>query len=230
MTQQVINVQLNSGIIYVSGTVNGAAVTWTNTAANTWQATADKSDDGVYDVELSAIDGSGTVSDFSFRLYYGVLNLITDRTQADVNAVKRLNVELAAKIAAGTATEEDFQQFETPHKGAYNAEDFNRVGAAIIYEAGALTNAGYPVEVELKTDWQISDEEIYLAVEQLLAATSKIRARLATYSNTPLVPSQIKWYNEANDIEKIILDVDNLRQNMIKSYVYAGEIYAGEVW
>lgn len=60
-------------------------------------------------------------------------NLITDRTQADVERVKAL----AAKgFAAMTAAER--AEWLTGMKGAYNASDLNRVGTALNYLAGRL--------------------------------------------------------------------------------------------
>ena len=36
-------------------------------------------------------------------------------------------------------------------------------------------------------------------------------------------------HTEANDIEKILLDVDELITNMTAAYYYSGELYGGEV-
>ena len=54
--------------------------------------------------------------------------LITDRTQADVDARNE--------------------------KGTYNASDLNRVGAAMNYVADRLRAAGYDPHISPKTDWK----------------------------------------------------------------------------
>ena len=55
-------------------------------------------------------------------------NLIFDRTAADVQRVKTLT----GKLSAGTATEEEKAEWLAGMKGAYNAADLNRVGAAVV--------------------------------------------------------------------------------------------------
>ena len=115
MSAQVLSVSLPSEIIYVSGTVNGTAYTWT-LIKGAWTATVERSADDTYAVVLTAVTAAGTSTNYALTLYYGLLSLITDRTRADVE----------------TKTD----------KGFYNASDLNRVGAAEEYIAGRFTAIG----------------------------------------------------------------------------------------
>lgn len=73
------------------------------------------------------------------------LNLITDRTAADLAAAR----EIIAKVQRGeTLTEAEQSQFDAGLRGCYNASDLNRVEAAVKSIAAALNAAGYAVAVE----------------------------------------------------------------------------------
>ena len=95
-------VPLQSDVVYVTGTVNAVPTTWTRGDGDAWTTTADRSADDVYRVELEMITAAGRTYTAAVTLYYGLLNLITDRTQADADEVKRL----AAKGYAAMTTEE----------------------------------------------------------------------------------------------------------------------------
>ena len=153
-------------------------------------------------------------------------SLITDRTQEDV---QRWNA-LAAKGYSGM-TEAEKAEWDAGMKGAYNASDLNRVGNAVNYVAGRLEDAGYTVSVNPKIDWLESDVPTESSMEQYLKNVETIRNTLTVPSNTPNVPDDMEGltYEEANDIERILLAVDALITNMINAYFYSNEIVCGEV-
>lgn len=69
-------------------------------------------------------------------------NLIFDRTEADVSRVKTIT----QKLIGGTATEAEKEEWLSgTMKGAYNAGDLNRVGAAVEYLTETLYSMGYNV-------------------------------------------------------------------------------------
>lgn len=229
MSTQALRVTLPAGALYVSGTVNSVAVTWTNTEGNAWEAVAERSADDVYRVELTVINGAGAASQVSLTLYYGVLNLITDRTRADVDRASYLGGLWGPEGFTGTAGE--LAEWLTPLKGAYNAEDLNRVGSAVAYLAGRLEGYGYAVAVSPKTDWTVGDEPTLAQLTAYLADVEALRGAIAVPGDTPRTPEDMAGltYSEANDIEKILKDLDLLLTNMAAAWYYSGEIYAGEV-
>ena len=155
-----------------------------------------------------------------------MLNLITDRTQADVDAVRAL----AAKGWA-TMTDAEKAAWTAGLKGAYNAEDLNRVGAAVLYIAGRLADAGYHAPVAPKQDWQLQDIPTPAQMQRYLADIGTIRTALAVMPTTPEVPASMDklTYTDANAIEQILLDVDALTTKLISAYYNSGELIAGEV-
>ena len=204
MSTQVLSVSLPSEIIYVSGTVNGTAYTWT-LIEGAWTATVERASDDTYAVALTAVTAAGVSTNYTLTLYYGLLSLITDRTRADV-------------------------ENETD-KGFYNASDLNRVGAAVEYIAGRFTALGYACPVTVKKDWLTTDAPTQRQMEFYRQNIVTLRSRIAVMQSTPEAPASMAGLNyvKANDIEQILLDLDALITNIINSWYFSGEVYAGEV-
>lgn len=155
------------------------------------------------------------------------MQLITDRVQADVDRVDYL----AGRVSAGTATAAEQTEWDSDLKGAYNASDLNRVGAAVAYVAGRLTGYGYAVTVNPKQDWTGSDIPTAGQMATYLQDVAALRGAIAVMNSTPPTPdsaSGLTW-REANDIERILLDVDELLTRMAAAWFYSGDLYAGEV-
>ena len=223
---QTISATLPASTVYVSGTVNDVAVTWTNVGGETWEAVADRAEDDIYVVALTIVSSSGQSTSTSFTLYYGLLNLITDRTQSDVSYVARLS----AKGWSGM-TEDERSQWLVGLKGAYNATDLNRVGNAVTYVAGRLEEAGYAPDIDPKIDWTVSDIPTESQMETYLDNVRALRNAITVPDSVPQVPADMDdlTYQEANDIERIILAVDALITNMMDAWFYSNEVFCGEV-
>lgn len=204
MSAQVLSVSLPSEIIYVSGTVNGTAYTWT-LIGGAWTATVERAADDTYIVALTAVTAAGVSTNYSLTLYYGLLSLITDRTRADV------------------ANQTD--------KGFYNASDLNRVGAAVEYIAGRFAALGYACPVTVKKDWLTSDAPTASQMEAYRQNIVTLRGQIAVMASTPEAPASMAGLNyvKANNIEQILLDLDALIDKLTKSWCFSGELYAGEV-
>lgn len=155
------------------------------------------------------------------------LDLITNRTQADVDRV----AQLTGRVSAGTATEAEKTEWASDLKGAYNASDLNRVGAAMAYVAGRLNGYGYAVTVNPKQDWTGSDIPTAGQMAAYLQDVAALRGAIAVMASTPPTPdsaNNLTW-QEANNIEQILLDVDELLTRMAAAWFYSGDLYAGEV-
>ena len=140
------------------------------------------------------------------------MNLIYDRTAEDV---------LTAQKQRGKVL--------TPLKGCYNAADLNRVAAAVKALAAELNSAGYAVTVNPRTYTESdiirrSDFAAYLADVQTL------RDAIAVRATTPSVPAADAKldYVGANNIEKILADLDELLGWMKYSQKYCGTFAAGQ--
>ena len=153
-------------------------------------------------------------------------NLITDRTQADVDRY----VELQAKGWRGM-TDAEKSEWETSLKGAYNHSDMNRVESAVEYVANKLTEAGYVVLPIVKKNWTDSDKPTLDDIKRYMKNIADIRSALATFYTTPEAPIAEKrlTYQMANDMEQILIDVDDLISRMASAYFYSNDLYSGEV-
>ena len=208
MSTQILSVSLPSEIIYVSGTVNGTAYTWT-LIEGAWTATVERAADDTYAVALTAVTAAGVSTNYALTLYYGLLSLITDRTRADV--------------------------VNQTDKGFYNASDLNRVGAAVEYIAGRFTALGYACPVTVKKDWLTTDAQTDAPTASQMETYRQnivtLRGQIAVMQSTPEAPASMAGLNyvKANNIEQILLDLDALITNITKSLCFSGEVYAGEV-
>lgn len=67
--------------------------------------------------------------------------------------------------------------------------------------------------------------------ERYLQNVQKIRDVLPAGSDMPAVPASMENLQvyEANDIEQILLNIEQIITNISKAWYYSGETYAGEV-
>lgn len=139
--------------------------------------------------------------------------LITDRTQSDVDARN--------------------------DKGTYNASDLNRVGHAMNYLADRLKSEGYDPHISPKTGWK-DDEWVDSSAQSVyLNDLYELRKQFSMMESTPEVPPRLLatgintndglTYTWANDIEKILEDVDYLLTKSIQSRFFSGDLFSGEV-
>ena len=113
----------------------------------------------------------------------------------------------------------------------YNASDLNRVGAAVQYVAERFAAQGYAVTVHPKTDWTEKDIPTAAEMETYRQDIASLRGLIAVLKSTPETPETMRFldYLKANDIERILLDLDALLTNAAAAWYQSGELYAGEV-
>lgn len=118
---------------------------------------------------------------------------------------------------------------DTP-KGNYNITDLNRVEMWCRYVADLLTSYAYPVQITTKTDWQMEDMPTNTEMERIRTNIGKIKEAYYSLTSTPELPSTINPIDiqKANNIEKILYDIDLLIKNMEASFLFCGTFYAGE--
>ena len=140
--------------------------------------------------------------------------MITDRTQSDVT---NLNIDSS-----------------TASKGAYNYTDLNRVEAKVKELNDLLVSYNYMSALTTKLNWAITDKFNVNDSTRYLNNIKAIRNALATYTTTPQVPSTMAnlTYQKANDIEKILVDIEHLLISMENWFVYSGVANSGQnrVW
>ncbi len=152
--------------------------------------------------------------------------LVTDRTEADVSRYSELRDKGWAEMTTAEKAE-----WVAGMKGAYNASDLNRVASAMAYLSQRFASAGYSVPVSSPTDWANGDIPRKDDLDTYLDDLRRIRDALAVMDTTPSAPGSMDYltWAKANDIEKILVDVDDALGRLLLSPFYSGEIYSGEV-
>lgn len=224
MSENILSVYLPGSTKYVTGTVNGITVTWTNTEANTWQAIARKSPDGLYAIRLTLISESGMSSNVGLTLF-DALSLITDRTAQDVLRWKALKDKGYDNLSAS-------EKAEWEHcKGAYNISDLNRVESAVMMISAKLKELHIAADVTTKSDWELTDLPTISDMNRYLGNVVKLRNASSGLREAPQPPSSMVRldYIGANRIEETLLYINNWADRMIDSQKYAGEFFGGEL-
>lgn len=157
-------------------------------------------------------------------------SLITDRTAADYERFEYLRNKGYANMTAEEKAEWDSGTM----KGAYNKADLNRVGECLNYLHSRLAEAGYitsQTTFTAKTNWTITSIPTATDLTYYLFCVSSIRGALSVWKNTPPAPADTGTLSieESNNIEKIMIDVETLINNMLAARLYCGDIYAGEI-
>lgn len=159
-------------------------------------------------------------------------NLVTDRSQSDVDALRAL-------LSRGKAnwTAEELAEFNLARsKGAYNYTDLNRVTEAMDALDESLRGYGYvtgyaPLYISGgRTEWEEGDIPTQSQMAAYLANVTALRSALTVWADTPSVPADMAGltYQEANDIETILGIIETLINNMAAAWFYSGDVYSGE--
>lgn len=155
-------------------------------------------------------------------------NLITDRTAADFQRWQTLRNKGIQNMTVA-----ELAEWENGMKGAYNSSDLNRVGEALTYVKDRLAEAGYlgGNAFYVRTDWKTSDIPTASDLSLIIQATEIVRAAMAQYQTTPATPDDIGSLDieGANNIEKILIDVDELITKMQAVRYFGGDLYGGEI-
>lgn len=140
-------------------------------------------------------------------------DLIFDRTLEDVKAATR---EIRAVQSGQTPV------FAQSLKGCYNISDLNRVETAVGTVSDLLKTFGIELNLTIKTDWTHNDIFDSAQKQRYLNNISAVRGAWKVYSDTPSVPPDYKYFSYANDIEKILFDIQEIFGFYVFNYVLDG--------
>ena len=226
MDTKTVSLTLPPGAVYVSGSVNGVEYTWTNVEENRWEAVVERTASEIYVVVLILINDLGSTTRANFTLYYGLLSLITDRTERDVERWRVLHNKGYAAL-----TEDERAEWNAGLKGAYNCTDMNRVESAVVFITNRLLEVGIYVEPIVHPEWHIEDHPTKDDMRRYYDNIALLRSVLPLYTTTPAAPTTDKRldYLTANAIEKILSDLDRQITAINQSWYYAGDVFTGEI-
>lgn len=98
------------------------------------------------------------------------------------------------------------------------------------YLAERFTGYGYAVTVNPKTDWTEDNVPTRKQLETYRRNIAELRRQLTVMAATPETPETMRALNyvKANNIERILQDLDTLITNMEQAWFFSGDLYAGE--
>ena len=155
------------------------------------------------------------------------MDFITDRTALDVERWKLLHDKGWDKMSATEQSE-----WLGEMKGRYNYTDMNRVETAVETLSARLRELGYVhPTLTVKTDWARWSCPTKTDMQRYFENVATLRSASTIYRDTPVAPTvgQKLNYTRANNLEKILSDIDEITTNIPKAWCYAGEIFSGEV-
>ena len=140
---------------------------------------------------------------------------ITDRTANDVAQARQLQQAILNR----TATSAQIEQYKKDSKGALNTSDLIRNWRNVHILAKLL-------EVEDPTEPPRPEFPSGSYYQALIDAVTQLRTHKLLYSTTPETPSRpLTTYQKWNDLEKILLDYNQLIRSELSSINYCGDMY-----
>ena len=112
-------------------------------------------------------------------------------------------------------------------KGAYNYTDLNRIEEWCKYLSDLLTSYNYSVNVTVKTNWNVSDFPTSSELERIRNNVIKLKQAYFSFTQIPVNLEYMTW-QKANDIEKILSEIDTIIKNMEQGFIYSGVAGSGQ--
>jgi len=153
--------------------------------------------------------------------------LITDRTSADVERWRELHDKGWAAM-----TEDERAEWLGEMKGRYTYTDMNRVENAVEELSARLRELGYRHSYPTtKTTWAVGDVPTKTDMERYFGNVRELRQAITLPLSTPIAPTigDKLNYERANNLEKILEDIDMVTTQVPKVWCSAGDIFVGEV-
>lgn len=116
-------------------------------------------------------------------------------------------------------TQNDLEQ-NTP-KGYYNYTDLNRVEEWCEYLANLLTSYSYPVNIQVKKNWQMSDLPNTDDMERIRKNVNRLKEAYFSFTQ---IPENLNYMTieKANSIEKILNEIDKILEAFENDFIYCG--------
>lgn len=151
--------------------------------------------------------------------------MITDRTAADVDTAKEVLERVKYISPFPALTDEEKAILE---RGTYTKNSLNRVESKQKELAEILNCYRYMVQIENKTDWTETDVFTHQDYMRYLKNLDKLKQAFFIYQSTPTTPTYLFNYTNANDVEKILADIESMIDDMTDRFRECGTFQCGE--
>lgn len=122
-------------------------------------------------------------------------------------------------------TQNDLEQ--NTSKAYYNYTDLNRVEEWCEYLANSLNLYSYPVNIQVKKNWQMSDFPTSSEMERIRQNVNDLKEAYFAFTE---IPENLEYMTieKANDIEKILSEIDFILTSMENNFIYSGVASCGQ--
>lgn len=149
--------------------------------------------------------------------------MITDRTQTDVDNAIYLRKTKVQKLHPLTSTE-----VETMERGTITINTLNRIESKQTELKQLFHNMGYwNTDISNRT-WGYSDIFNFDNFSQIIDNLNVLKSAFFVYDDTPKTPPVSYCYYDINDIEKILVDLDVMINDVKSNYRECGMFECGE--
>lgn len=116
-------------------------------------------------------------------------------------------------------------------KGNYNADDLNRVAAAVNYVSEMFAQYGYSVPEAVAADWKTNDLPRKSKIDEHHAKTLAAIGLILYPGKPDKIPETLDklTIEGANAIERALYELIIAGNNIPDSWYYSGELYGGEI-
>ena len=113
-------------------------------------------------------------------------------------------------------------------KAYYNYTDLNRIEQWCEYLSKILNNYNYFVNIVTKTNWTMLDLPTQSEMERIRGNINTLKEAYFSFTQ---IPENLEYMTieKANDIEKILYEINELLENMIRAFYYSNDLFCGEV-
>ena len=112
-------------------------------------------------------------------------------------------------------------------KGYYNYTDLNRIEQWCEYLSEILNNYNYFVNIVTKTNWTMLDLPKQSEMERIRVNINTLQKAYFSFTQIPENLEYMNW-QKANDIEKILYEIDKIIKYMENNFVYCGVARCGQ--
>lgn len=149
--------------------------------------------------------------------------MITDRTQADVDNAVEIRANKVKTFQ--TLTEDDITTLE---RGFLTINTLNRIIKKQVETKKMLNEIGYYPSKIINKTWAIGDMFTEEDIEIIISNENTLRDSFFTYSDTPKEISTSLHYENINAIEKLLVDLDEMIDDMVSRFKRCGTFNCGE--
>lgn len=150
--------------------------------------------------------------------------MIFDRTQTDVDNAKMLRSGKVQNFIELTSGE-----IETLERGTLTINAINRIEDKQSELKGIINDIGYWNTPILNKSWGYSNIFYTEEFQRILSNADTLRDAFFVYTDTPNTPIVSYKYDTLNNIEKILVDIENIITNMTSRFRECNTFECGEV-